>query len=198
MPLAREVAYWEAISKPLICEQGIKADNVWKRRHQVERLLRHEWIGHKVLEIGVGNGIVAATLETVIHASWSYIGTELSENFRKSVGTMFGLKTVEADVRELPDGPFTRIIALDSLEHVRPEHRDQGYERMGEVAAPGCLLFLHYSHSESFHFKEFDHAFGLEDLVKLEGVGFKLKSFDRYVCDHPKGPLDYVFSVLQK
>lgn len=198
MPLASEIAYWEHVSKPLISEAGIKADNLWKRRHQVERLLRHTWLEQKVLEIGVGNGIVAATLQMTLQANWDYIGTELSDNFRKSVASMFQLKTVEADVRELPDGPFTRIIALDSLEHVRPEHREEGYARIAAVAAPGCLLFVHYSHSQSFHNKEFDHAFGLEDLMRLEGVGFKLRNFERYVCAHPNGALDYVFAVLQR
>lgn len=198
MPLASEVAYWEGVSKPLICEQGIKADNLWKRRHQVERLLRHTWMGEKVLEIGVGNGIVAGTIQMTIQGHWKYIGTELSENFRKSVASMFQLCTVEADVRELPEGQFTRIIALDSLEHVRPEHRDEGYARIAAVSAPGCKLFVHYSHSQSFHDKEFDHAFGLVDVVALEGVGFKLRTFERYVCAHPNGPLDYVFAVLEK
>lgn len=198
MPLASETAYWEHVSKPLISENGIKADNLWKRRHQVERLLRYTWLEQKVLEIGVGNGIVAASIQMTVQALWDYIGTELSENFRKSVASMFQLKTVEADVRELPDGPFTRIIALDSLEHVRPEHREEGYARIAAVAAPGCLLFLHYSHSQSHHVKEFDHAFGLEDLTRLEGVGFKLRNFERYACAHPNGALDYVFAVLQK
>lgn len=198
MPLHREIAYWEKVSAPLISEDGIKADNLWKRRHQVERLLRHTWLGENVLEIGVGNGVVAGALQTIVQSQWSYVGTELSENFRKSVASIFQLRTVQADVRELPDGKYTRIIALDSLEHVRPEHRAEGYARMAAVAAPGCKLFIHYSHSESFHDKEFDHPFGLTDLLELEKAGFKLRTFERYVCAHPNGALDYVFTVLER
>lgn len=196
--LAREAEYWERVSNAVICPDGIKADNLWKRRHQVSRLLRHTWLEEKVLEIGVGNGVVAGTINVTVQGMWSYLGTELAENFRKSVASIFQLPTVAADVREIPGGGYTRIIALDSLEHVRPEHREEGYARIASVAAKDCLLFIHYSHSESHHDKEFDHAFGLEDLARLEAHGFKLRSFERYVCAHPNGPLDYVFAVMQK
>jgi cyclopropane fatty-acyl-phospholipid synthase-like methyltransferase len=198
MPLPREIEYWDGVAKPITSENGLKADNLWKRRHQVERLLRHPWIGQKVLEIGVGNGIVAGTLQMVMQGHWTYTGTELSPHFRKCAASIFQLNTVEADVRELPGDGYTRIIALDALEHVRPEHREEGYARIAAVAAPGCLLFIHYSHSESHHLKEFDHPFGLEDLVRIQQAGFSLRTFERYACEHPNGTLDYVFAVMKR
>lgn len=198
MPLPSEIEYWEKVSRKVTSPEGVKADNLWKRRHQVERLLRHTWLEQKVLEIGVGNGVVAGALQLVAQGMWQYVGTELSDNFRKSAASVFQLDTVEADVRELPGEGYSRIIALDSLEHVRPEHREEGYAKIASVAAKDCLLFLHYSHSESHHNKEFDHAFGLADLCRLEAHGFRLRSFERYSCAHPNGPLDYVFAVMQK
>lgn len=198
MPLEREIEYWEKIAKPITSEQGLKADNLWKRRHQMQRLLRHPWLQHKVLEIGVGNGVIGGSLNLVLQGNWDYLGTELSPHFRKCAASVFQLKTVGADVRELPGEGYSRIIALDSLEHVRPDHREEGYAKIASVAAKDCLLFIHYSHSESHHNKEFDHPFGLEDLTRLEKVGFSLRTFERYPCEHPNGTLDYVFAVMQK
>lgn len=200
MPSPREVEYWEGCAEQLVTEHAILADNVWKRPHQVRRLLEYDFLGESVLEIGVGNGLVAGAIKVALHGQWSYRGTELSEHFRRHAKASFNLDTVQADVCELPDGPFSRIIALDSLEHVRPQDRPQGYERIAAVAAPDALLFIHYSNSPSHHNKEFDHPFGLDDLVALERVGFRLKRFENYRCAHPKvkEPLEYVFVVMQR
>lgn len=198
VPLAREVAYWEERSKMVVMEDGRLGDNVWKRGPQLHRLLKYDWIGQKVLEIGTGNGVIAGALQIAVEGIWSYIGTELAPTFRKSAQAMFHLHTVPTDVLEIPGEGYTRILALDSLEHVRPEHREAGYERIAKVAAKDALLFIHLSYSPSAHDKEFDHPFGLFDLVRLEGVGFRLVNYERYVCQHPKALLDYAFVVMQK
>ncbi len=201
MPLSREIEYWQGRAQECVDGGVLKKDNVWKRPHQLRRLLQYNWLNETVLEIGTGNGVVAGVLRAIVQHSWMYCGTELAPAFREHAMKAFGLDTIEADVREIPGCPdpgFTRIIAFDSLEHVRPEHRQEGYKRMAEVAAPDALLFIHYSHSPSAHDKEFDHPFGLEDLVDLESAGFALVSLERYNCDHPSGVLDYVFVVMQR
>lgn len=198
MPLPSEVAYWEERSKLCVGQQGLLADNYFKRPHQIRRLLEYNWIGEKVLEIGVGNGMVAGALKVAVQGHWNYLGTELSANFRQAAQATFQLDTVEADVREIPGDGYTRILALDSLEHVRPEHRADGYARLAAVAAPDALLFIHLSRSPSYHDKEFDHPFGLADLAQLEAVGFTLNNYERYICPHPAGALDYAFVVMQR
>ena len=199
MPLAREIEYWEGVSQKCFTVDGM-LDNVWKRPEQIKRLLKHDWYQQKVLEIGVGNGMIAGALQLVIQAHWSYIGTELAPNFRRAAKAMFQLNIVEADVRELPGEGYTRIIALDSLEHVRPEHRAEGYAKIAAVAAKDALLFIHLSRSLSLHDKEFDHPFGLEDINALETHGFTLNAYERYPCWNgtSKETLDYVFVVMQK
>jgi SAM-dependent methyltransferase len=200
VPLARETDYWEAVaSKCVDLEKSVVADNSWKRCHQISRLLKFDFIEHKVLEIGCGNAIVGATLKLVTGGHWQYVATELAPLFRKAA-KRFGLDAIEADVRELPstEGGFTRIIAFDSLEHVRPEHREEGYKKMYEVAADGALLFLHFSYAVSYHDKEFDHPYGVEDLVNLEKAGFTLQTYERYICDHPKEQIPYAFVVMKK
>ena len=198
MPLEREVEYWEGIAHRCINDENGITDNVWKRPWQLRKLLNYDWIGENVLEIGVGSAMVAGALQVAVQAHWDYIGTELSQHFRAAAKRMFHLDTVEADVRELPEGQYTRIIALDSLEHVRPEHRAEGYAKIASVAAPDALLFIHFSYGVSAHDKEFDHPFGTEDLLALEKEGFTLISYERTICHHPQGEIPYVFVVMKK
>lgn len=198
MPLPSEVEYWEKRSQMVVNENGLIADNVYKRPLQLRRLLDYNWINEKVLEIGTGNGVIAGALQTVVEGHWSYLGAELAPGFRQAARAMFQLDTVAADVREIPGHGYTRIIAFDSLEHVRPGHRAEGYARIASVAAPGALLFIHLSRSPSYHDKEFDHPFGLADLTALETAGFVLARYERYICRHPNGNLDYAFVVMQR
>lgn len=200
MPLPSEINYWQGVAaKTVNIEKGIIADNSWKRQHQISKILKYDFIGQKVLEIGTGNAVIAASLKFVTGGNWKYVGTELAPLFRQAA-KRFNLDVIEADVRELPsteDG-FTRIIAFDSLEHVRPEHREEGYRRIFNIAAEGALLFLHFSYAISYHDKEFDHPYGIDELVKLERAGFTLLTYERYICDHPNEKIPYAFVVMQK
>lgn len=200
MPLVTETKYWDGVAAKCVENGRLLADNVWKRPEQIKRLLEYQWIGSKVLEIGTGNGMIAGAMKVLLQGHFSYIGTELAEGFREYVKGMFYIDTVEADVTELPGSGYDRIIAFDSLEHVRPEHRERGYAKIASVAAEGALLFIHLSRSQSFHDKEFDHPFGLRDLTMLEDVGFVLNKYDRYKCFNGKAKqmMDYAFVVMQK
>lgn len=202
MPLQSEIEYWDAQAQNLVIDKGLLRDNVYKRPAQLQRLLRYEWIKHKVLEIGHGNAMIAGALKVAVQGHFDYTGTELSPLFSQHAKAAFGLNSVQLDVRELHQlparGEYTRIIAFDSLEHVQPGHRETGYHQIADMAAPGALLFIHYSDSVSYHDREFDHPFGLSDIVALQGVGFTLNSFERYRCAHPSGDLNHVFVVMQK
>lgn len=198
MPLPSEINYWNNQAGQCVDGGRLIKDNVWKRMPQLQRLLRYDWFKQHVLEIGHGNAVIAGALRLVSESSFSYTGTELGAGFREFAQTNFQLNSVEADVRELPGTGYTRIIAFDSLEHVRPEHRLEGYRKMAEVAAPGALLFIHYSNSPSYHDKEFDHPFGLEDLVDLETAGFALDNFEAYQCLCDKTLVNYVFVVMRR
>jgi hypothetical protein len=200
VPLQTEVDYWESRAKNCVDpDRHAMADNIWKRPEQIRRLLKYDFIDQKVLEIGVGNGLISGAIRMLVGGVWKWTGTELSPRFARYAAQMFGLMDiVQADVREIPGDGYTRIIALDALEHVRPEHRGDGYRRIAEVAADGALLFIHFSWGKSAHEKEFDHPFGLSDIVALEGAGFTLMSYERYTVAHPKGPIDYAFVVMRK
>ena len=201
MPLPAENAYWDRIASRCISMTGREvsfSDNSYKRPNQVKHLLRYDWVGHKILEIGTGNGIIGGILHLLTGSDFAYTGTELSEQFRRFSKNVFQLDTVNADVRELPGNGYSRIIAFDSLEHVRPEHREEGYRKIFEVAALGAKLFIHYSYGVSVHDKDFDHPFGLFDLECIEAAGFTLMTYDRTTCAHPAGPIDYAFVTFSK
>jgi hypothetical protein len=198
VPLPSEVEYWDGVASKSVNLDGSLRDNIWKRLPQISRLCKYDWADHKVLEIGHGNAVIAAALQMLLMGHWSYTGTELSPTFSQFAIKQARLNSVQADVTEIPGEGYTRIIAFDSLEHVRPEDREAGYRRMAEVAADGCLLFLHFSYSTSYHDKRFDHPFGLEDLVRLEAAGFTLRTYERYEVQTPKEAMKYAFAVMQK
>lgn len=198
MPLEREVRYWEEQANDKVSGPRLLKDNTHKRPQQLQRLLEYNWIDENVLEIGHGNAMIAGALKVAVAGHWDYLGTELAPGFREHAEKAFGLESAQSDIREIPGGQYTRIIALDSFEHVRPEHREEGYRRVAQVAAEDALLFIHYSDSPCSHDPEFDHPFGLGDLVQLQNAGFMLNRFDRYLCETPNVTLNHVFLVMQK
>lgn len=201
MPLPSEVDYWNSVANKSVSmgsESWTFTDNSWKRPDQLRRLFEYKWIDEKILEIGTGNAVTGGILRMVTGKGFDYTGTELSSNFIRWAKGIHNLNVIQADVRELPGQGYTRIIAFDALEHVRPEHRKEGYAKIAEVAKEGCLLFLHYSYGTSYHDKEFDHPFGTEDLLELEKAGWTMLKYERYICDHPQGAIPYVFVVMQK
>lgn len=199
MPLSSEVEYWESVAHSCVGNNEL-TDNVWKRPEQIKRLLKYNWLGTKILEIGMGNALIAGALKVILQGHFGYTGTELAPSFREFAKRNFRIDAVEADVLELPGEGYDRIIALDSLEHVRPEHRERGYAKIASVAKKDALLFIHLSRSTSYHDKQFDHPFGLRDLVMLEDAGFVLNNYERYECVISKSGerMDYAFVVMQK
>jgi ubiquinone/menaquinone biosynthesis C-methylase UbiE len=181
-----EVDYWETMATQRIFADGGILDNPVKRVPMLKHMLAYSWAGHKVLEIGIGAGLTAAALYFLTAGTMKYLGTDLSKAFCDNAAR-FGLNAVQADVTKLPgkDGEYTRIVALDSLEHVRPEDREAGYREIERVMAQDGRLFINIPLSESNHVTEFDHGFGLSDLLALEKVGLKLEQYNHYKTIHP-------------
>ena len=75
MPLQREVDYWDAVASALVNDHKCIKDNVWKRPQQIRRLLKYDWLGQSVLEIGTWNGMIAGSLKLILEGHWEYIGT---------------------------------------------------------------------------------------------------------------------------
>lgn len=197
-----EVSYWDEMARDRVLTDGGIIDNPVKRIPMARAMFGYSWAGHRVLEIGIGSGLTAAAINLLTTASWSYLGTDLSVAFCENA-RRWGLKAVQADVTKLPgkDGEYTRIIALDSLEHVRPEDRAAGYKEIARVTAKGGVMFINIPKSESHHEDEFDHGFGVQDLLMLESEGFALETYDTYRTAHPflEGQTRaYAMAILKK
>lgn len=192
-----EVKYWDGVASS-ITKDGAVRDNWLKRQFIGQFLLKCNWCGERVLEIGTGCGASAAMVGVACGRTWDYTGTELSPLFGSIARENFGLNVIQADVLSLPEGPFTRIIALDSLEHVRRDDREQGYRNIAERLAPGGLLLINMPCHRSSHDEDFDHGFDLVDLARLEAEGLRLSKYDRYQIAYGGGRRDYAFVGMVK
>lgn len=197
-----ESGYWDSEARQTF-RGGKLHDNTWKREKIVHRLLKDSWIDETVLEIGIGSGVAASVLSLLGLNPRRYIATDVSEVFVSHAKEVLELKAIQADLLHLPrcEGGFTRVIALDSLEHVRPEDRMTGFKDLGGILAPHARIYINMPLSETRHDLKFDHPFGLEDLALLEiNAGVRLESYERYSVQVPKldKPIEYGFAVLDR
>ena len=192
-----EPEYWDSVSRQTSLRNGGLRDNWPKRRKLGEMLMRWDWVGANVLEIGVGCGVTAAMLSLACGRMWEYIGTDVSQEFISQAGH-FGLDVVQADILSLPEGRFNRVLALDSLEHVHPDDRDAGYKAIADRMETGALLFINMPYDESSHDMKFDHGIGLEDLVLFEKKGLNLLKYEHYTLKYKTFIRQYAFVVMTK
>lgn len=178
----RESAYWQDVASVIFADGQFKA-NIYKVEQVVARILRHtSLIKQNVLEVGIGCGLVAGTLNMMTLGHWKYTGTDMAPMFVERAKEQFRLNVVQTDVTHLPgeDGSYTVILCLDSLEHVHPDDREKGYAELARVAAFGCILLINMPLWEGYHSLEFDHPFGPKDFAMLKVAGFELKNYEAY------------------
>jgi SAM-dependent methyltransferase len=191
-----EIDYWDKVARDRIVADGVN-DNWLKRQALMAFFCKYNWMKQTVLEIGTGAGISAAMLKLGCGGMWKYIGTDISPEFCKAAG-QWKLDVVQADVLSLPEGKFSRILALDSLEHVRPEDRQKGYDNIVERMDDGAIMFINIPPKESLHEDEFDHGFDLHDLWELEKRGLTLQKYDTYVLHYKSDRRQYAMAILSK
>ena len=192
-----ESEYWDSIAAKVSPDESGFRDNWSKRRLLGQFLLKCSWSGQRVLEIGVGCAATAALLALSCGRNWDYIGTDVSAKFIE-VARRFGFQVVQTDVLNLPEGKFTRILALDSLEHVHPDDRKAGYANIASRLVDGGLLFINMPLAESLHKDEFDHGIGVADIVRLESFGLYLNRYERYEMMSFGQYKAYAFVVMGK
>lgn len=179
----RESDYWQGVAKSVFENGHIKA-NIHKVEQVVARILdKVTMIDQDVLEVGIGCGLVAGVINMFTLGNWRYIGTDMAPSFVEHAEKHFHLKAVQADVTSLPgaDGQYTRVLCLDSLEHVHPEDRERGYAEIARVTKKNGILLINMPLWEGFHDREFDHPFGPKDFSMLKDAGFELISYEAYM-----------------
>lgn len=191
-----EVDYWDAEAKG-----RAGRDNFHKRQEIVRRLLGLPLFRARVLEIGVGAGHAFATVQVALGGNLSYRGTELSPTWAEYAKNNFHMEVVQTDVTSLPAeaGSADFVVALDTLEHVRPEDRDQGYGEIDRVLRPGGKVVLNIPCAESLHDLDFDYGFDRADWVRLMHVtGAEEVCYEEYSVDMPGGPRTYIWAIAEK
>ena len=193
----RESAYWDTVAEQIM-DGGVLHDN-WRKRELINGFLsRESWREQNVLEIGVGAGVSAGVLSIAAGGGMKYVGTEMSDKFVNVAKQYFRLNVVKADILSLPEGPFTRIIALDSLEHVLPEDRPKGFKAIVDRLSDGGLLLINTPCHRSSHKDEFDHGFDLRDLAMFEELGLRLRKYEMYQYRLNKGMRFAAFLTMFK
>lgn len=175
-------------------------DNIWKRQHVVARLLGADLIGHRILEIGCGACTSISAVSVALLGVFKYIGTDVSEKFCK-YGRKLGRNVVHTDILVLPsiDGGFTRVMALDTLEHINPADRKAGYMELNRVMSEHCKILINMPIEETLHDLHFDHPFGLNDILEIGTLtNTTLTKYDPYVAVLPKQTRRYVWVELER
>jgi SAM-dependent methyltransferase len=173
---ATENKYWDDVALTRLGKPGNLQDNVVKRCAIVSRLLAHRPVGARVLEIGCGQAMAAAITNLVTLANFHYVGTDVSRIFCEFVTERWTLKTVHTDILNLPPAPFDEsgkydmVWAFDTLEHVRPEDREQGYQNINNVLDEHGLILLNVPRDECHHEPEFDHGQDDADILNLARI----------------------------
>lgn len=181
-----ESKYWDEKADKRVVRSI--SDNIWKRSAIAHRIYAHKWSDSRVLEIGVGFGSIVATMRIIFLDNFKYVGTDVSPIFCQKCKDYFSIDLINTDVLGVPEieGGYTRIIALDTLEHVHPDDRDEGYRRIGHVAAPNVTMFINIPLEETRHDREFDHPFGLSDVNRLcELASMRLTNYEEYTITIP-------------
>jgi ubiquinone/menaquinone biosynthesis C-methylase UbiE len=197
----RESNYWDWVAEQVF-EGGQVRANIHKMEQILWRVLRAgSMIDQRVLEVGLGLGLVASTVNIILIGKWKYRGTDMSPIFVDNAVKNFAFDVVRTDVTCLPgeDSEYTRLWCFDSLEHVHPEDREAGYAELARVAAKGCLLMINMPLSEDqFHDVMFDHPFGAPDFAMLKKAGFAMKTYEAYMAPVPTKARPSAFVVFER
>lgn len=195
----KEQEYWNSVDRQVVDDSGYLTDNFDKRRAMLEQLYKFSFVGQRVLEIGVGNGLTAHMVRSV-NIPMKYAGIDVSDKFAATAKKMFHLDVKVADAAELPfpDNSFDSIWCFDSLEHIAPHKREQMYKEFDRVLKKEARYFFinnPLDEHTSGHDKDFDFGFEEKDLGRLcEVTGTRIYS----VTTIESQVRQYQFIVLSK
>jgi hypothetical protein len=175
-----EVEYWDIQASKKI---NPSFDNIQKKGVLLEKIIRDgDLLYQNILEIGIGLGNIIKALKIIYFSNFNYVATDVSklyvDNALKFVENIF-----HTDICKLPriKHGFTRIICLDSLEHIKPEDRDQGFSEINMAMAEHCRILINLPCDEYKHDKQFDHTFGLNEINQLaDATGTDLVLLEKY------------------
>ncbi len=163
-----EQQYWSEVAKQSrVSEDNVLLsiwDNFDKKREIVRRILTYDLFGKDILEIGVGNGIIAASLMPAYGFSINFTITDTAKEFLKIASALLNCRNggiAKANRLPFADASFDAVFLFDVLEHIRPEERTDSYKEIGRVLRQQGLIFINNPLTQSQHDEKFD--FGMDD-----------------------------------
>lgn len=196
-----ETEYWDSVAE---IQLKTNRDNIWKKGQVVSRIFADgDFIGQKVLEIGIGNALAISAVHYIYGGNFKYAGTDVSKLYVDTANKRFGNRFHQASITKLPEteGGWTRIMCLDSLEHVNPADREDGFREINRVMSPKGKIVINLpgEKTTSYHNDEYDFQFGLRELALLSEItATRMKKFETYsvVCGQVK--LEYRWCILER
>ena len=178
-----ESDYWDQEAKDRIFDGKNISENVYKRQEIVRLLLESDFIDQRALEIGVGTGVSMAAVRIAIVGRMQYMCTDVSKTFCDFVEKTWAFAACHTDILNLPEieGGFTRVVCLDSLEHVNPLDRVEGYKEISRVMAEHGKVLINMPVEETQHNLEFDHPFSVQDIrILADTIGGVITRYEPY------------------
>ena len=177
--------YWDWVAD---ASQG--QDNVAKKQVILSKILRHEMINCNVLEVGCGNGLIAAAIDTILMRHWYYTGTDVSHKFCNVLMAIYHLNAIKTDITNLPDGiEYHRIFLFDVLEHIPKQDINAGFKELGRVLHKKGRIFINNPSPDNIclHDKRFDFDFTLAELETLCAITeTEITCLEPYAVNHIK------------
>ena len=201
-----ESEYWDsqAVKVVDLVSHMLIRDNISKRCIQIARLMEINFKNVSILEIGIGSGQIAAVIKQVYGPIVDYHATDVSKVFVEFCTRNYGVPVQHTDVKELPypDRTFHFVFAFDSLEHVQPDDRPEGYAEIDRVMKRNACVILNIPMADKGeHDDRFDHPFTYFDFIELLRVTrAKLISYQVYEATYTNGrkPTRYAWAIGER
>lgn len=122
-----------------------------------------------VLEIGCGQGVLAAILGTMYAPQMRYVGIDISGVSVNIARSEFNIKAVHAESKKIPfkSKMFDYVFAFDSMEHIPHADKEQTYIEINRILKPRGCMFVNNPLDVSSHDVRVEHGFSNNDISSL-------------------------------
>lgn len=197
--LLHTIEYWNAVADKSNPEGTREInDNWWKRQQLARNLLEYNFIKKKIIEIGCGLGVTAATIRNAVGLV-DYMGIDISPKFCKLAKNLLNLKTKEGSITKIPVNKkqYDYMFLFDVLEHIEPSHRNNAYKEISRVLKDKAKIFINNPITKSGHPDKFDFGFNELDLgIMCEKTKFRLEKSSIIKIKPQQKIYEYQFIVL--
>jgi ubiquinone/menaquinone biosynthesis C-methylase UbiE len=167
--MSDDADYWNFVASN--CSNGKQISGNWDKYREFAKILlgRFDFADKTVAEIGCGTGIIANFVRCCYPTSVHYFGTDISENMVSIAKHFFGHNVNLASSDRLPfeDSSVDFVWALDVLEHIPTDKKEDTYREMGRVLKPGGFIVINNPLSASKHELAFEYGFDQDDLAEM-------------------------------